>query len=214
MQSKPTLWGATLRSIMDKDKAKKRIEKIQEVNAKKELKVVQEKGESIGLMMDKFKSLDNPLPPDTSSLLKPINGKYRIDQQHFALMFLEVFQKEDAISGDLKPMYKNVSDMLDIPETTLKFWWKKKDELMAQQSTMMMQGMEYISTNFMVELIRMTQALSTVDYAEMLTGDSSDMKNFITLLNTLVNKLRLLSNQSTTNVAHEHRVQMVVPEDD
>jgi hypothetical protein len=66
----------------------------------------------------------------------------------------------------------------------------------------------------MVELIRMTQALSTVDYAEMLTGDSSDMKNFITLLNTLVNKLRLLSNQSTTNVAHEHRVQMVVPEDD
>jgi len=199
---------------MDKDKAKKRIEKIQELNAKKELKVVQEKGESIGLMMDKFTSIDNPLPSDTASLLQPINGKYRIDQQHFALMFLEVFQKEDAISGDLKPMYKNVSDMLDIPESTLKFWWGKKDELMAQQSTMMVQGMEYISTNFMVELIRMTQALSTVDYAEMLTGDSSDMKNFITLLNTLVNKLRLLSNQSTTNVAHEHRVQMVVPEDD
>lgn len=199
---------------MDKDKAKKRIEKIQELNAKKEMKIVQEKGESIGLMMDKFKAIDNPLPPDTASLLRPVNGKYRIDQQHFALMFMEVFQKEDPISGDLKPLYKNVSDMLDIPETTLKFWWGKKDELMAQQSTMMMQGMEYISTNFMVELIRMTQALSTVDYTEMLTGDSADMKNFITLLNTLVNKLRLLSNKSTNNVAHEHKVQMVVPEDD
>ena len=199
---------------MDKDKAKKRIEKIQENKAQKEMKIVQEKGESIGLMMEKFKSIDNPLPADTSSLLQPINGKYRIDQQHFALMFLEVFQKEDPITGDLKPMYKSVSDMLNIPEPTLKYWWNKKDELMAQQSTMMIQGMEYISTNFMVELIRMTQALSTVDYTKMLTGAPADMKNFITLLNTLVNKLRLLSNQSTTNVAHEHKVQMVVPDDD
>ena len=129
-------------------------------------------------------------------------------------MFLEVFQKEDPVTGDLKPMYKNVSDMLDIPEPTLKFWWNKKDEIMAQHSTMMVQGMDYLSSNFMVELIRMTQALSAVDYTDMLAGSPADMKNFITLLNTLVNKIRLLSNQSTTNVAHEHKVQMVVPEDD
>ena len=199
---------------MDKDKAKKRIEKIQENKAQKEMKILQEKGESIGLMMEKFKSIDNPLPADTSSLLQPVNGKFRIDQQHFALMFLEVFQKEDPITGDMKPMFTYVSDVLGINRSTLQNWWDKKDELMAQQSTMMIQGMEYISTNFMVELIRMTQALSAVDYTKMLTGAPADMKNFITLLNTLVNKLRLLSNQSTTNVAHEHKVQMVVPDDD
>ena len=199
---------------MDKDKAKKRIEKIQEHKAQKEMKIAQEKGESIGLMMEKFKSIDNPLPADTSSLLQPVNGKFRIDQQHFALMFLEVFQKEDPITGDMKPMFTYVSDVLGINRSTMQNWWDKKDELMAQQSTMMIQGMEYISTNFMVELIRMTQALSAVDYTKMLTGAPADMKNFITLLNTLVNKLRLLSNQSTTNVAHEHKVQMVVPDDD
>ena len=199
---------------MDKDKAKKRIEKIQEHKAQKEMKIAQEKGESIGLMMEKFKSIDNPLPADTSSLLQPVNGKFRIDQQHFALMFLEVFQKEDPITGDMKPMFTYVSDVLGINRSTMQNWWDKKDELMAQQSTMMIQGMEYISTNFMVELIRMTQALSAVDYTKMLAGAPADMKNFITLLNTLVNKLRLLSNQSTTNVAHEHKVQMVVPDDD
>ena len=199
---------------MDKKKAKKRIERIQEHHAQKEMKIMQDKGESIGLMVEKFKSIDNPLPSDTASLLQPVKGKYRIDQKHFALMFLEVFQKEDPVTGDLKPMYKNVSDMLDIPEPTLKFWWNKKDEIMAQHSTMMVQGMDYLSSNFMVELIRMTQALSAVDYTDMLAGSPADMKNFITLLNTLVNKIRLLSNQSTTNVAHEHKVQMVVPEDD
>ena len=48
----------------------------------------------------------------------------------------------------------------------------------------------------------------------MLNGKPADVKNFITLLNTLVNKIRLLTNQSTNNVAHEHRVQMVIPDSD
>ena len=199
---------------MDKKKAKKRIERIQEYQAQKELKIVKKKGESIGLMMDKFNSTDNPLPEDNQSLLQSVNGKFRIDQKHFALMFLETFQKESPITGDMVPMFKYVSNVLGVNYSTLQDWWSKKDEIMEQQSMMMIQGMEYISTNFMVELIRMTQALSTVDYSEMLTGEPADMKNFITLLNTLVNKLRLLSNQSTTNVAHEHKVQMVIPDDD
>ena len=79
---------------------------------------------------------------------------------------------------------------------------------------MMNKGMDYLGTNFMVEMIRMTQAMSTIDYTEMLNGKPADVKNFITLLNTLVNKIRLLTNQSTNNVAHEHRVQMVIPDSD
>ena len=85
---------------------------------------------------------------------------------------------------------------------------------MAQQSTMMVEGMNYLSTAFMVELIRMTEAMRKVNYNEMVEGSPADMKNFILLFNTVLNKFRLLSNQSTSNVAHEHKVQMVVPDDD
>jgi hypothetical protein len=199
---------------MDKKKAKKRIERLQEYQAQKEMKEMQGQGNSIGIMIDKLKTTDNPMPESTEALLKPSGGKYRIDQQHFALMFLETFQKEDPITGDMKPKYKNVSDMLLIDESTLKDWWNKRDELMAQQSTMMIEGMNYLSTAFMVELIRMTEAMRSVNYNEMVAGSPADMKNFILLFNTVLNKFRLLSNQSTSNVAHEHKVQMIVPEDD
>ena len=197
---------------MDEARANKIIEQVQEEQAQKEINDIKEKGKSIGLSMEGFSDLD--VPVDQAPLLQPINGKYRIDQQHFALMFLEVFQRESPMTGDLIPMYAHVARMLDIPKTTLKQWWKRKEEIQAQQSTMMNKGMDYLGTNFMVEMIRMTQAMSTIDYTEMLNGKPADVKNFITLLNTLVNKIRLLTNQSTNNVAHEHRVQMVIPDSD
>ena len=197
---------------MDESRANKIIEQVQEEQAQKEINDIKEKGKSIGLSMEGFNDLDVPL--DQAPLLQPINGKYRIDQQHFALMFLEVFQRESPVSGELVPMYAHISRMLDIPKSTLKQWWKRKEEIQSQQSTMMTKGMDYIGTNFMVEMIRMTQAMSTIDYSEMLNGKPADVKNFITLLNTLVNKIRLLTNQSTNNVAHEHRVQMVIPDSD
>ena len=64
----------------------------------------------------------------------------------------------------------------------------------------------------MVEMIRMTQALSTIDYAALVNGKSNDLHNFISLFNTMINKFRLLNNQSTNNVAHQHQVEMVIPE--
>ena len=197
---------------MDESRANKIIEQVQEEQAQKEINDIKEKGKSIGLSMEGFSDLD--VPVDQAPLPQPINGKYRIDQQHFALMFLEVFQRESPMTGDLIPMYAHIARMLDIPKTTLKQWWKRKEEIQAQQSTMMNKGMDYLGTNFMVEMIRMTQAMSTIDYTEMLNGKPADVKNFITLLNTLVNKIRLLTNQSTNNVAHEHRVQMVIPDSD
>jgi len=197
---------------MDESRANKIIEQVQEEQAQKEINDIKEKGKSIGLSMEGFSDLD--VPVDQAPLLQPINGKYRIDQQHFVLMFLEVFQRESPVSGELVPMYAHISRMLDIPKSTLKQWWKRKEEIQSQQSTMMTKGMDYIGTNFMVEMIRMTQAMSTIDYSEMLNGKPADVKNFITLLNTLVNKIRLLTNQSTNNVAHEHRVQMVIPDSD
>lgn len=194
-------------------KALKRAEQVAEYQAKKELDELQDMGDSVGLTIEKFAQLEPPAQ-NAIDLIKPVNGKFRIDQQHFALMFLEVFQKEDSL-GELKPMYAHVSRMLDIAESTLQKWWSKKDTILTQQSAVMKQGMEFISTSFTIELIRMSQALAKVDYNEMLaSGKPGDTKNFITLMNTLVNKIRLLSNQSTSNVSHKHNVQMVIPDDD
>ena len=195
---------------MNNEKAQKKLEQLQEHQAKKDRKDVVKQGNDIGIML---KNLDEAEHDETNALLKPKSGKYRIDQKHFALMFLEVFQKEDPYDGEYKPRYQNVSNMLGINRRTLVNWWAARDEINAQKSTIMNRGMDYIASNFMVELIRMTQAMSNIDYDAMLEGGSADQKNFISLLNTLVNKMRLLTNQSTNNVAHDHKVQMVVPDD-
>lgn len=138
-------------------------------------------------------------------------GKYRIDEKHFAIMFMEVFQREDEKTGDFIPKYKNVENMLGIPRNTLKGWWLKRLELQTQQSALIDKGMKYISTALMVELIRMIQALNTLDYKDMF-DNPREFKNYITLLNTMMNKVRLFSERSTSNV--EHKVALVIPEDD
>ena len=64
----------------------------------------------------------------------------------------------------------------------------------------------------MVEMMRMTQAMANIDYAEMVSNKPQDMHNFISLFNTLINKFRLMNNQSTTNVQHQHEVELVIPD--
>jgi len=55
--------------------------------------------------------------------------------------------------------------------------------------------------------------MSSVDYKNLVNGKPQDMHNFISLFNTLINKFRLLTNQSTNNVSHNHAVELVVPEE-
>lgn len=178
----------------------------------KEVEGIKEQGKTFGLMLGNMKStaLDEPVFEGTP-LLERKNGKYRIDEQHLALMFLEAFQNEDKASGELKPLFTRVEEMIGIPKSTLISWWKKKDDIMAQRTTTMTQGLNYISTAMMVEMMRMTQAMTTLDYRELLNGKPQDMHNFISLFNTLINKFRLMNNQSTSNVAHQHEVELVLP---
>ena len=198
---------------MDDKKAKKIKQKIAYKKQEEEIEFVKDQGKSLGLAIDNMKPLELNEPVfDVEPLLSKKNGKYRIDEQHLALMFLEAFQIEDKITGELNPLFSRVEQMLDIPRTTLRGWWKRKDEIMAQQTTTINQGLNYISTGMMVEMIRMTQALSTIDYAALVNGKSNDLHNFISLFNTMINKFRLLNNQSTNNVAHQHQVEMVIPE--
>ena len=127
-------------------------------------------------------------------------------------MFMETMQKENT-EGDLIPRFTTISKMLGIHHNTLKNWWDIKDELQAQQSALVSEGMKYVSSALMTELIRMLQALNQIDYVSMM-DKPGDMKNFITLMNLMMNKVRLFTGQSTSNVAHKHQVAMVVPDED
>ena len=102
--------------------------------------------------------------------------------------------------------------MVGIPASTLRGWWLKREEIMAQRATTLHQGLNYISTAMMVEMMRMTQAMANIDYKEMVSNKPQDMHNFISLFNTLINKFRLMNNQSTSNVAHAHEVELVIPD--
>ena len=161
-------------------------------------------------------SLGVKLPDESQLDYAPLfdhkKGHYRIDEKHFALMFMETMQKENT-EGDLIPRFTTISKMLGIHHNTLKNWWDIKDELQAQQSALVSEGMKYVSSALMTELIRMLQALNQIDYVSMM-DKPGDMKNFITLMNLMMNKVRLFTGQSTSNVAHKHQVAMVVPDED
>ena len=162
------------------------------------------------------KSLGVKIPDELAVDFEPLfehkKGHYRIDEKHFALMFMETMQKENT-HGDLIPRYQTISRMLGIHHNTLKNWWDIKDELQAQQSALVSEGMKYVSSALMTELIRMLQALNQIDYVSMM-DKPGDMKNFITLMNLMMNKVRLFTGQSTSNVAHKPQVAMGVPDED
>lgn len=204
-----------------KELLKKQTDKLNKMDAKKDTLKKEAKAVGIDIAMPSGEIVKGLIDSDKENA--PLDavpiftenkyGRYRIDEQHFALMFLEVFQKEDRATGDMKPRFTDVSRMLGIGRKTLSFWWGKKEELQAQQSALMSQGFKYVSTSLMVEMIRMLQALSKVNY-ETMTEDSRDMKNFISLINTMMNKVRLFSDRSTQNVEHKHSVAMVLPDEE
>tara|TARA_R110000765_G_scaffold350992_1_gene440973 strand:+ start:203 stop:799 length:597 start_codon:yes stop_codon:yes gene_type:complete len=198
---------------MNKDKAAKIKQKLNYAKNESEIEFVREQGRSIGLAVDNMKPLELDEPVfDGEPLLVKKDGKYRIDEKHFALMFLEAFQNEDKMTGDLSPLFSRVEQMIGIPRSTLRGWWDRREDIMAQRATTLSQGLNYISTAMMVEMMRMTQAMATIDYRELVNGKPQDMHNFISLFNTMINKFRLLNNQSTSNVAHAHEVELVIPD--
>ena len=103
--------------------------KIAIAKEEKQIQKIKDQGKTFGLALDKMKptSLDEPVF-QSAPLLERKNGKYRIDEQHLALMFLEAFQNEDKSTGELKPLFTRVEEMIGIPKSTLIDWWRKKDE--------------------------------------------------------------------------------------
>ena len=107
----------------------------------------------------------------------------------------------------MTPNYELVSRWFGYPSNTIKKWWANRDKIQKQKSAITDQVMEVVHLRLSSELLRMTETLSKKDYDNMKDND------FVNLFNTLINKIRLMSNLSTNNVEHKHQggVQLVMP---
>ena len=134
-------------------------------------------------------------------------GRYRLDDKLLVILFLEAFQ--DDHNGKMTPKYELVSRWFGYPSNTIKKWWAGRDKIQKQKSAITDQVLEVVHLRLSSELLRMTETLSRKDYGAMKDND------FVNLFNTLINKIRLMSNLSTNNVEHKHQggVQLVVPQD-
>ena len=135
------------------------------------------------------------------------NGKYRLDDKLLVLLFLEAFQRE--LNGKMTPNFELVSRWFGYPRQTIQGWWEARDKIQKQKSAITDQVLEVVHLRLSSELLRMTEALSRKDYETMKDND------FVNLFNTLINKIRLMSNLSTNNVEHKHQggVQLVMPKE-
>ena len=82
-------------------------------------------------------------------------------------------------------------------------------EILKQKNAITEQAMNVVQLRLTTELLRMTDTLSRKNYDEMAD------KDFVALLNTVINKVRLMTNLSTQNVAHKHDggVSLVMPKE-
>ena len=135
------------------------------------------------------------------------NGKYRLDDKLLSLLFLEVYQKD--VGGTMTPNYSLVSRWFGYPRHTLQGWWRDRNKIQKQKASMNDRVMDIVQTRIGAELLRITESFSRTDYDCMKASDK------INLLNTYINKIRLMSNLSTNNVEHKHQggVQLVIPQD-
>ena len=91
----------------------------------------------------------------------------------------------------------------------------QREKIVKQKNLILDKGFDYVQVKLMMTLMRMSESMTLVDFNKMVQGNSNDFKNFIRLLETLINKIRLLNNLSTKNVEHQHHhggVQMILPD--
>ena len=151
--------------------------------------------------------MDEVVYDEQTILQQKGKGKYRLDDKMLVILFLEAFQRD--MGGKMTPNYELVARWFGYPRQTIQGWWTNRDKIQKQKSAINDQVMEVVHLRLSSELLRMTETLSKKNYDTMKDND------FVNLFNTLINKIRLMSNLSTNNVEHKHQggVQLVMPQE-
>ena len=132
---------------------------------------------------------------------------YKLDDKILAILFMEAFQQEH--KGEMKPKFAMVGRWFGYSRNNMMSWWENSNEILKQKTAITEQAMNVVQLRMTTELLRMTDTLSRKNYDEMAD------KDFIMLLNTVINKVRLMTNLSTQNVEHKHGggVNLVMPKE-
>ena len=132
---------------------------------------------------------------------------YKLDDKILAIMFMEAFQQDH--KGEMKPKFAMVGRWFGYSRNNMMKWWDKRNEILKQKNAITEQAMNVVQLRLTTELLRMTDTLSRKNYDEMAD------KDFVMLLNTVINKVRLMTNLSTQNVEHKHDggVRLVMPKE-
>lgn len=130
---------------------------------------------------------------------------YKLDDKILAIMFMEAFQQDH--KGEMKPKFAMVGRWFGYSRKNMMSWWEKRSEILKQKNAITEHAMNVVQLRLTTELLRMTDTLSRKNYDEMAD------KDFVMLLNTVINKVRLMTNLSTMNVEHRHNggVSLVMP---
>ena len=102
---------------------------------------------------------------DSVPLFARKGGKYSIDEKHLALMFMKGIQ--DDVGGKMVPKYTHISRMLGLKKSTLQLWWRSRDIIQKQHSSIMDEGMKFVGSALMMEMFRMVQALKQIEYTTL-----------------------------------------------
>jgi hypothetical protein len=133
------------------------------------------------------------------------SGGYKLDDKVLAIMFMEAFQQDH--KGEMKPKFAMVGRWFGYSRDNMMRWWEQRNIILKQKNAITEQAMNVVQLRLTTELLRMTDTLSRKNYDEMAD------KDFVALLNTVINKVRLMTNLSTQNVEHKHNggVSLVMP---
>ena len=142
---------------------------------------------------------------DNDAPVRKMRHGYKLDDKVLAIMFMEAFQQEH--NGEMKPKFAMVGRWFGYSRNNMIRWWDQRKDILKQKSAITEQAMNVVQLRLTTELLRMTDSLSRKNYDEMAD------KDFVALLNTVINKVRLMTNLSTQNVEHKHNggVSLVMP---
>jgi len=137
-------------------------------------------------------------PNSTSySLVQADNfGRYSLGDKLLAITFLETSQR--ARNGELVPTYEKISQLLEVPATTLQGWWSNKDAITKQADSAVGAMNQAASIGMITEAVKILNSFRKTDWEKV------GIKNKLEALKTLIPNSRLLAGKSTGKFEHEH----------
>lgn len=130
-------------------------------------------------------------------------GRYPLDTKVLAILFMEGTQKQ--VDDEMIPAYSVVGRMMGLDPRTLSKWWKQRKEIVAQSDTMTQRLEKYTLLQLSIIVHKLTNQMMNLNLNDV------KPKDLTVMFSTVFNKLRLLQNRSTSNVAQKHIVDSPLP---